>query len=220
MAAGIRGATGVVPFGGAAIGELLTAFIPHQREERLVAFCRALSQRVGLTEREVEVLTKRIRTLEGGLAVEEVMIAGSRTISDVKHACLARLLNRILTEEEASLREGRRVAEIVEGLDEEDLILLWFKVSSEGVGLGSPWLVEAMERHSSVLQPTAVSISSADPADLRRNAMQSSYEQRLEAAGLLRRDQVSEKTAPTPLGRMVLEYVSGSGDGALGEEQT
>src|SRR3954453_18883946 len=80
-AAVARGTLGAIPLVGSAVAEIVTAFIPGQKLDRVTSFVEELSRTLESVADKQAILEERLRTPEGSDLLEEGIVQASRAIS-------------------------------------------------------------------------------------------------------------------------------------------
>ncbi|WP_282115450.1 hypothetical protein [Pseudoalteromonas arctica] len=202
-----KAASGVLPFIGTAVSELMDNVVPNLRFERVVIFLRELDERVSKVDKDLEFFKKNLDTELGVDLLEEALTQSSRSISKDRKKRLASIAEKALTKEKLKYEEARKVLNLYRELTDPEIIWLIYYSFRPTLGHGphSEW----MEKHPNVLRPISRELSA--PLEKRElAALQDSYKETLLRFGLI---EVKGKSASiTTLGRMVVNYITDAVD--------
>jgi hypothetical protein len=158
LTSALRATLGAVPVFGAAIAELVTVSIPNQRQQRLEAFVVRLAEE--LSEHGKSDATQFFSNHHRIDLFEEGALQSSRALSDERLRYIAKLVAFGISKDEREQIEAKRLLKIIEGLDDDQIIVL-ASYSRDNL-LGE----QLREAHADLLQPPRVHLgSSIDEVD-------------------------------------------------------
>jgi hypothetical protein len=175
-----RALAGVVPFAGPALAELITEFVPGQRQQRLHDWLCRLAERIATLEEAT--LRARLREPENIALIEDGAYEAVRAISEERRQQIADLVAGGIID--ARYLESRRVLRLLGELDHAELIMLAGYLHKNRSG-------EFAQRYANVLQTPAVYVSSGQE-ERDAAAVHEAGRQHLLQLGLL------EQRMPTP----------------------
>jgi hypothetical protein len=203
IAAIARGAAGAIPFAGGMVAEVVNAFIPAQKLDRVIDFLRALDARIEAMEQGRAVVEDRARTPEGSDLLEEGMVQASRALSPDRRILLANLTASALSDERLEYDQTKKLLSLLQSLNDSELILLAYH--SEPLTNGSEWHRRLRDTHPLLLRPVSREVT-APEAERERGAFRDSYERTLTSLGLIETRQ--GLTSTTTLGRLLLRQIT------------
>lgn len=122
LVAAARGSLGAVPFVGGLLGELVTSTIPNQRQERIVAYLKALAVRLGQieTDRAREALSDphKIDSIETG------GFQAVRATSQGRIEQIAEIVFKGLQSDAAETIRRKRLLNLFGELDDDEVTIL------------------------------------------------------------------------------------------------
>lgn len=134
-----------VPFIGGLLGELITSTIPEQRQERIVAYLRALSSR--LEQIEQAAMQSARRNPEKIDLIESGGYLSVRATTSNRIAQIAELVANGLASDEAEIVRRKRLLALLGEIDDDEIIVLTAYGQTYGVGMsGSAAAWEAVNR--------------------------------------------------------------------------
>ncbi len=200
-AAAVRGVAGIIPYVGTLIAEIVTAFIPNQKLDRVTRFAGLLAKQLGGVQDTLELFEQRLKSAEGSDLLEEGILQASRAVSDDRRHRIAAILARGLTTDLLQYDRVRKLLSILESLNDSELLLLHFY--SHTPTIGSSWHKDLMDRHPELLRPVSRQSQRSD-AERERGAMRDAYERTLIANGLL--DSTETRLRLSSLGQLLMKY--------------
>lgn len=187
----------------ATLGEVLSYYIPRQREDRIAQMVRELRDHVKALGRDQGLLVDRLRDEHGIDLFEEGAIQTARSVSDERRKRIARLLARALTEEELHHARARKLLGILRSLEDPDLLMLIY--FSKPLAIGSSYHRKLMRLHREILEPVSQEMGRSQ-AEIDRGAMFDAYQSTLITQRLIE-DPGKGPLRITNLGRLLLRYV-------------
>jgi len=140
-----KGAVGAIPIAGGLIGELIGQIIPQQRFTRLEVYVRYLNERLEkLDKRESR---ERLQDPENIDLFEEGAIQSARALSDERRAHIAKLVASGITGEKKSRIEAKRLLNLLNEIDDEQIIILASFIDRNKMGS------EFWEKHRPIISP-------------------------------------------------------------------
>jgi len=206
-AAVLKGASGVVPFVGQALGELV-AQIPGQRMDRFRSFLQVLDERLKNTEATVDELKKNM-SKEGFFELyEEACEQATRTNSDDRRKYLAGIVANGLTSSEIDIQETQFLLRVFEEVNDIELLILRLHWD-----IGADRDAEFRNNYKDIVIPPKVFAGCSEEI-VHRASTQASYRKHLESLGLLMGDyrlkwnetDDSTKYEITMIGRRLLKF--------------
>jgi hypothetical protein len=178
LASASRSLTGVIPFIGPLLSEIVDNLIPNQRIDRLTKYVRELEDRLSSAERSV--ISQKLIDEESVLLVEEGFVHASRAVTDARRTYIAAIVANGLTDDQMKIGDSRYLLRLLAELNDSEIIWLRFYLNQEMDG------DEVFrQKHSNVLAP-AMAYIGAPMSDIDRSALQESYKDHLEGLGLVR----------------------------------
>jgi hypothetical protein len=172
-----KGLAGIVPCIGSAAAEIIGHVIPAQRFDRLVAFVRALDEKVG--DIDAEVLDARMRTEEFIDLLEDGLQQAARTLTDERREYIATLLKNSLAADELDHVHDKKLLWLLGELNDAEIIIL------RSFGLPHGDRRKFVDAHESVVQAPPAYIGASREV-LDRAAMHEAFRRRLSELGLIR----------------------------------
>jgi hypothetical protein len=208
-----KGALGTIPGVGGIASEIVSAFIPKQRLDRIQDFLEVLAARVErLEESEVEESMKSEQAID---LLEDCLSQAARALSPERISYLASLYAKGIIEDQAEHEQNKKMVSLLGQLSDAEVI--WLGHLAQNFASDS----EIPKQHEGVLAfRTTHTDSSAD--DFDKEALQFAWVQRLEQLGLAKPpkkspygpnadefDELWLRGLPevTWLGRMLLDYI-------------
>ena len=174
----LKGASGIVPFAGQALGELV-AQIPGQRFDRFQAFLKILDERLKTTEMSLEELRTKF-TNEGFFELyEEACEQAAKTNSEDRRKYLAGIIAKGLTSEEIEIQESQHLLRLLGELNDIEILVLrsyWNDLVSDDR--------EFRQKYQNIVYPPATDRGSSQE-DFDKAAIHKSYRSHLTSLGLL-----------------------------------
>jgi hypothetical protein len=203
-----RAIAGMVPVAGPALAELITEFIPGQRQERLHDWLRRVAERLAGVEEAT--LRGRLREPENVALIEEGGYQAARAISEERRQQIADLVAGGVADDRRDYLESRRVLRLLGELDDAEVVLLASYLWKNYHG-SDYW-----ERHANVLQGPAVHLGSSRD-ELDQAAVRETGQQHLLQLGLLEQKPQGRSVSVqlTPLGRLLLRRIGLAGEDDL-----
>lgn len=132
-----RGAASAIPFAGGLLGEVITEVIPGLRQDRLVKYVRLLEARLSTLEADqIERATsdpERIDLFERG--AQQVV----RATNDKRINLIVEIVSRGMSLDEVDIVRRKRLAGLLEQLDDDEVAILNAYGQSYGSTGGDPW---------------------------------------------------------------------------------
>jgi hypothetical protein len=197
-----KGLTGVLPFVGTMVCELLDTVIPDLRFERVVSYLKIVGEEVGDLSVRLESFEKSIKTEEGIDIFEEGIIQASRAVSHDRKSRLARLIAKSLSAEKLKYEESRKILNIYTELTDPEIVWLIYYSLNPAMGNGPD--ADYREKHPDILMPARLCLSSTQN-EIDHAAIQESYKSTLRRLGLITNE--SSLTRLTSLGHLLISYI-------------
>ena len=175
-AALVRGIVGVAPLVGPLLSEAITATIPNQKIDRLIAFAKELDDRVRYLEDDTVKL--RMKGEEFADLLEDGLIQASRAMSPERRRYIATLLVNSVTNEQLSHIEEKKLLSLLGELNDAEILTLKF------YSLRSNEKRQFATLHDDLFKPIRRTYTSPQ-IDLDRAALHESYRSKLLEVGLL-----------------------------------
>jgi len=137
IVAATRGALAAVPFAGGLLGELVTEVIPGQRQERIVAYLRALETRVSAMEDSA--LKTALEHPEKIDLIERGGFQAAHATTQERISNIVEIVSRGLEGDEAETIRRKRLLEIFAQIDEDQVTILTAYGRSYGGGDRNAW---------------------------------------------------------------------------------
>ncbi|MBU6172405.1 MAG: hypothetical protein KGQ60_01290 [Planctomycetes bacterium] len=216
-----KGTTGMIPYVGSLVAEIVGNVIPNQRVDRIVQFVQLLEERLGNIEKDG--LEKRLREPAAVDLLEDAFTQAARATSRERLEHVANVIANGLSDEELQQAEAKRMLWLLGQINDSEVIILRSRLvlTREDVQADA----EFRNKHAELLAPDATHMGSSVD-DFDEAALKSSYRQHLHDLGLLRSrfakpkrgelPEFDEKTGMmkasgadvTRLGKMLLRYLS------------
>lgn len=175
-AAIVRGVVGVAPLVGPLLSEAITATIPNQKIDRLIAFAKELDDRVRYLEGDTVKL--RMKSEEFSDLLEDGLIQASRAMSHERRSYIATLLVNSITNEQLSHIEEKKLLSLLGELNDAEVLTLKY------YSLRSNERRQFAALHEDLFKPVRRTFMSPQ-IDLDRAALHDSYRTKLIEVGLL-----------------------------------
>jgi hypothetical protein len=178
VSAAARAVLGMVPFAGSLLAELAGTIIPNQRIDRIAKFAETLEHK--LSGLEQDFVRSQLTNENFTDLLEEGMRQAARSLTDERREYIANLIANSLSSEDIEYIESKHLLRILEEIN--DIEIIWLRFYLEPVLDGD----EAFRtKHASILEPVMATM--ADPPKVHdKEALQTSYQERLVQLGLLR----------------------------------
>lgn len=206
-----KGAAGIIPMFGPPIAEAVGTLIPNQRVDRIVKFALELESRV----EDVETIIEKIRTPEGLDLLEDALYQSTRAMTDERRIYLANMLKNGLTKEEQTHAEKKKLFDILNQLNDNEIILLKLYSLNLTIGQKPPFVT----KHYDLIRPPSREQGVSDE-ERNRAIYRDTYNRTLHSLGLVTNDtrhltkdmetkslSSTMPTVATPLGHLLLEYI-------------
>jgi hypothetical protein len=194
-----RALGGAVPYAGSLIAELITEFIPGQRQDRIVEVLISVAERLDAVEEAT--LRERLREPENIALIEEAAYQAARAISEERRQQIANLVAEGITDDRRDYIESRRVLRLLGELDDAEVIILasYLQKNREG---------DYRERHANLLGKRAAHLESSRH-ELDARTVRSAAEQHLGELWLLERSDFGARPIGqvSGLGRLLLRRI-------------
>jgi hypothetical protein len=198
-----KAASGILPFIGTAVSELMDNVVPNLRFERVVLFLEKLDLKVSLLEHKLNNFKRNIENEEGIDLLEEGILQASRAVSEDRKIRLAFIIDKSLSQDEIRYEESKKILNIFRELTDPEVIWLIYFSLSPTFGRGPQ--ADLIDKHSDILNPISRVLSS--PIEQREKAaLQDSYKDTLMRFGLTKTS--GKSTSITVLGSMLVNYIS------------
>jgi len=175
-AAVVRGILGAAPVVGPMLSEAITATIPNQKIDRIIAFAKELDDRVRYLEGDTFKL--KVKDEEFTDLLDDAFLQASRAISPERRGYLAALLVNSITNEQLSHIEEKKLLSLLGELNDAEILTLKF------YSLRSNERRQFAALHEDLFKPIRRTFTSPQ-IDLDRAALHDSYRSKLVEVGLL-----------------------------------
>lgn len=175
-AAIVRGILGAAPVFGPMLSEAITATIPNQKIDRIIAFVKELDDRLSYVEGDAVKL--RIKDEEFTDLLDDALLQASRAMSPERRGYLAALLVNSITNEQLSHIEEKKLLSLLGELNDAEILTLKF------YSLRSNEKRAFAALHEDLFKPIRRTFTSPQ-IDLDRAALHDSYRSKLIEVGLL-----------------------------------
>lgn len=207
-----QGVAGACPVVGPILSEAIGQLIPNQRLDRVVSFLKTLEEDFANVQSRLDCIERNTATPEGLDILEEGMLQAARSVSEDRQKWLAAIVGSSLSSESLKYEESRKLLNLYRELADPELI--WLIYISEPQALSSAYHQQLMNQYPDILQPASRSYGrSQEEAD--RSALQDGYKNTLLRLGLATLKQNGKTLEISPLGRLLVRYLS---DGRAGPE--
>tara|TARA_R100000322_G_scaffold97441_1_gene61372 strand:+ start:685 stop:1359 length:675 start_codon:yes stop_codon:yes gene_type:complete len=205
-----QGVAGACPVVGPILSEAIGQLIPNQRLDRVVSFLKTLEGDFANVQSRLDCIEHNAATPEGLDILEEGMLQAARSVSKDRQKWLASIVGHSLSSESLKYEESRKLLNLYRELADPELI--WLIYISEPQTLSSAYHKQLMDQYPGILQPASRSNdSSQEEAD--RSALQDGYKNTLLRLGLATLKQNGQTLEISPLGRLLVRYISDGGAG-------
>jgi hypothetical protein len=177
VAAAARAGTGLIPFAGSIVAEVVTFVIPNQRVDRLVRFIRALDAKLeGMDKEQVKA-----RFIAPGFVdlLEDTFLQAARATTEERAQYLASLVKRGLTTEEALLVRTKVLLRLLGELNDLEILMLRSHLGPGGIDR------DFVRQHQDILFVPLPTVGSREELFVAE-AFQKSYRDHLVKLDLLR----------------------------------
>ncbi len=171
-----KSALGAVPLAGPLLSELIGNIIPNQRLDRLSEYVILLEEK--LSKVESALINKAIQNEYCIDLIEEGFYQASRAITIERREYIANVVVNGLTDAELEYQESKYMLKILQDLNDQEVI--WLRYYLRPTIGGDE---EFRDKHKNVL--TEIHIAN-DERSAVQQALQQSYQKRLESFGLLK----------------------------------
>jgi hypothetical protein len=175
-AALLKGILGAAPFVGPMLEEAISATIPNQKLDRLIAFAKELDDRVKYLEDDtIELKTQSAEFTD---LLEDGLTQASRAMSHERRAYIASLLANSITNDQLTHVEQKKLLSLLGELNDAEVLTLKF------YSLWSNQRREFANLHQELFKPIPRSFGSPQ-ANVDKGALRDSYRVKLIELGLL-----------------------------------
>lgn len=212
----LKAGLGMIPFVGSILQEAVGVVIPNQRTDRIVLMMECFAQRV--SDIDEEVLRLKVLSEEFTDLLQDAVPQAARSLSEERREYIASFLKNSLTNAELDHIYEKKLLSILGELNDAEIIFLRYESLREHEKHGFS------EQHQVVLMSSRAAIGSPR-AEHDKNALRSSFQEKLFGLGLLERrfkrpqfgkfpemDEntgmiKSQYTVLSQLGRVLLRYI-------------
>jgi hypothetical protein len=167
---------GITPIVGPLLSEAITATIPNQKIDRLIAFAKEVDDRVRYLEGDTVEL--KMKSEEFADLLEDCLIQASRAMSPERRSYIAALLVNSITNEQLSHIEEKKLLSLLGELNDAEILTL------KSYSLRSNERRQFAVLHADLFKPIRRTFTSPQ-IDLDRAALHDSYRSKLLEVGLL-----------------------------------
>ncbi len=207
----VRSTVGLIPFAGPVLSEIITHFIPNQRQDRITDYLRRLEGK--LTDISEATLRDKASDPNTVDLFEEGGFQSARAVTDERRDQIAALVAHGISGQEKELIEAKRLLLLLRELDSDQIVILcsYLNRYSEDD--------EFQRTHAHILEPPFAHLES-EQEDLDRETMFNLAKQQLVSMTLLRASFKSVKKGEVPefdskTGTMKVSYTQVSPLGRL-----
>ncbi|HWD90326.1 MAG TPA: hypothetical protein VG367_19495 [Mucilaginibacter sp.] len=186
----LKGASGLVPFAGSFIGEVMGIIIPNQRIDRVAKYVQKLEEQ--LSEVSPERLREFITKDEFIDLLEEGFLQATRATSDQRREYIACIIKNGLDEAMIAYQDSKHLLGILSELN--DIELLWLRRYWFPFANGDE---EFLKANKDVLNTILLTTSATDE-ERRKHMLQESYLTHLERLGLLMSKPILDRKTGQP----------------------
>ncbi|MCR6736593.1 MAG: hypothetical protein NVV83_22030 [Afipia sp.] len=122
FAALLRSATGVVPFIGAAIAEVVTELVPNQRADRIEKYLLYLVDEIEALK--LKAPSEQLKTPESIDLIEDGAYQAARALSDERKRYIAHAVAQGIAAEDREKLSEKRILGLIGELDDEEMLIL------------------------------------------------------------------------------------------------
>ena len=176
-----KGTTGMIPYVGSLVAEIVGNVIPNQRVDRIVRFVQLLEERLGNLEKDF--LEKRLQEPAAVDLLEDAFLQAARATSRERLEHIANVIANGLSEEELQQAEVKRMLWLLGQINECEVIILRSRLVSTREDIQAD--AEFRNKHAEMLAPDTSHLGSSED-EFEQVALKSSYRQHLYDLGLLR----------------------------------
>ena len=206
-----QGVAGACPVVGPLLSEAIGQLIPNQRLDRVVSFLKTLEEDFANVQSRLDCIERNTATPEGLDILEEGVLQAARSVSKDRQKWLAAIVGSSLSSESLKYEESRKLLNLYRELADPELI--WLIYISEPQMYSSTYHTKLMDQYPDILQPASRSYGmSQEEAD--RSAFQDGYKNTLLRLGLATLKQNGKNLEISPLGRLLVRYISGGKSGS------
>jgi hypothetical protein len=180
---------GTVPVVGSILQEAVGVVIPNQRMDRVILTMKCFAQKVAYIEEEV--LRQKMRSEEFTDLLEDAIPQAARSLSEERRENIASFLKNSLTSEELDHVHEKKLLSILGELNDAEIIFLRYE------SLRPHEKEEFFEQHQVILKPIPAA-SNSPRSEHDKNALRSSFKEKLFELGLLQRRFVKPQPGKTP----------------------
>lgn len=182
-----RGAANAVPFVGGLLGELVTGVIPQQRQDRIVAYLRELSERLDLME--VDSVRAALANPEKIDLIERGGYQAIRSTSTERITQIAEVVTNGLKSDDTEVIRRKRLLTLLSEIDDDEGAILAAYGLSYGTGDYSQW--------DKIRRPDPPHLGS-DRSELDQSQLYDAGKEHLLRLGLLQRNYGNVKKGQYP----------------------
>ena len=212
MAAVVRSASGLIPYFGDSIAELITAQMGNQWKDRITQFVKELEIKTNCIDEYFIALLQNPAMIS---LIEKGAIVSARTVNAEKREQIARLVSHALTKEDLDIEISHSLLEIFSQLNDSEIIWLIHIGKTKYDRFGLPKLSydhEFYNLHKSILDHNL-----ASKEELRQE-LQEWNKMHLESIGLINKfnpfgGQIHSLYLITKLGKKLLSMIGIEVDG-------
>lgn len=216
-----KGTTGMVPFVGSLIAEVVGNIIPNQRVDRIVRFVELLEQRLGKFEEET--LRRKLVDPQVVDILEDSFTQAARATTQKRLEHIANAVANGISAEDLDQAQVKRILWLLGQLTDEEIVILRSKLAQTTDDVHRD--AEFREKHEQLLAPDVTHMGSSED-EFEEAALKASFHQHLFDLGLVRHryraprrgelPEFDDKTGTikpsgsdsTRLGRMLLRYLN------------
>jgi len=204
-----QGVSGACPLIGPIISEAIGQLIPNQRLDRVVSFLKTLEEDFAQVQSRLDWIERNSATPEGLDILEEGMLQAARSVSKDRQKWLAAIVGSSLSSESLKYNESRKLLNLYRELADPELI--WLIYISGPQAYSSSYHKELSDQYRDILNPASRGYGmSQEEAD--RSALQDGYKNTLLRLGLATLKQNGQALEISPLGRLLVRYISDGGE--------
>jgi hypothetical protein len=185
----LKALVGMIPVVGSILQEAVAVTIPNQRADRIVITMKLFAQKVDYIEEEV--LRLKMLSEEFTDLLEDAIPQAARSLSEERRDYIASFLKNSLTSEELDHIHEKKLLSILGGLNDAEIIFLRYE------SLRPHERQEFFEQHQAILKPVPAATNSPR-SEHDKNALRSSFHEKLLELGLLERKFVKPQPGKAP----------------------
>jgi hypothetical protein len=163
----LKGSTGLIPFAGSIVSEIIGNVIPNQRIDRIAKFCEEMESR--LVEIPIDQINKLLQNPYAIDLIEEGFLHANRAITDERRQYILNAVLNGISKEDEELIKSKYLLSILQQINDIEILWLqyyYLRYSSK--------LKNFMEKHKNIFEKKYTYTHSSDK-ELIEEALQKRY---------------------------------------------